>query len=461
MKSLFPRCGVSAYGLLALLGAVALLSACDRSPGTLEHARETGELVVATRYGAATYYQGRDGPDGFEYALTQAFAAHLGFDVRYMVMDSIAGVFDAVTAGSASLGAAGLTRTEERERHLRFGPDYEQVQQLVVCRRGGPRPGTVDELVGVDLLVLADSSYEERLNELAAGTPGLVWRRSAELSTDDILERVWRAEADCTVADSNLVDINRRYYPELVTAFALREAQQLAWVLPEGADELAAVLHEWFEDANENGMLDRLRERYYGHMTVFDYVDLRAFLRRIDTRLPRYRASLEVAARKYDLPWTVLAALSYQESHWDPDARSRSGVRGLMMLTRRTARAMGVRDRTDPEQSIRGGARYLSRMLRRVPQEVPSPERLWFALAAYNVGFGHLEDARELARRKGLDPNLWHDVKSVLPLLSRRQYYRTLKHGFARGTQPVRYLERVRNYLDILERTLAGERSDG
>ena len=458
MKSAFYQHPRSWCGLLAVLGAVALLSACDLSPGPLAQARKSGELVVVTRYGAATYYQSRDGPDGFEYALTQAFARHLGLKVRYVVVDSIAAALEAIAAGSGSLGAAGLTRTEERERYLRFGPDYKQVQQLVVCRRGGPLPAAVKELAGIDLLVLAGSSYEERLHELAAGIPGLAWRSSAGLSTDEILEQVWRGEADCTVADSNLVDINRRYYPELVSAFALSEVQQLAWVLPQGGDELAAVLHRWFTDARASGLLERLQERYYGHVTVFDYVDLRAFMRRIGSRLPRYRDAFEAAGKAHDLPWTVLAAVSYQESHWDPAARSPTGVRGLMMLTRRTARAMGIRDRADPVQSVRGGARYLARMLQRVPQEVPPSERLWFALAAYNVGMGHLHDARELARRKGLNPNLWHELKSVLPLLSRKQYYRTLKHGFARGSQPVRYVERVRNYLDILERTLVAER---
>jgi membrane-bound lytic murein transglycosylase F len=453
MRDVRPIPG-AACGFIAVLVAAAILSACDLSTGPLAQARKTGELVVVTRYGSATYYEGRDGPDGFEYALTQAFARHLGLKVRYVVEDSIVDVLRAVAAGRGSLGAAGLTRTADRERRLRFGPDYEAVRQLVVCRRGGPLPASAAELVGIDLLVLADSSYEERLRELEANTPGLVWRRSEELSTDEILERVWRADADCTVADSNLVDINRRYYPELVVAFPISEVQHLAWVLPGGADDLAAALREWFDQASRSGLLARLRERYYGHTLLFDYVDLRAFMRRLNTRLPKYRKSFEAAAEQYSLPWTVLAAVSYQESHWDPKARSPTGVRGLMMLTQRTARAMGVRDRTDPLQSIRGGARYLSQMRQRLPEEVLPPDRLWLALAAYNLGFGHLEDARALARRKGLDPNLWHDLKTVLPLLSRRQYYRKLKHGVARGAESVRYVERVRNYLDILDRAL-------
>ncbi|MDX1657143.1 MAG: transglycosylase SLT domain-containing protein, partial [Candidatus Competibacteraceae bacterium] len=143
---------------------------------------------------------------------------------------------------------------------------------------------------------------------------------------------------------------------------------------------------------------------------------------------------------------------AYQESHWNPRARSPTGVRGLMMLTLATARPLKVSNRLDPAQSVDGGARYLRHLLERLPAEVVKEDRLWFALAAYNVGLGHVLDARTLARRLGRNPNIWSDLKGVLPLLARRQYHRTLEYGYARGSEPVRYVQRIRDFRDILER---------
>ena len=189
---------------------------------------------------------------------------------------------------------------------------------------------------------------------------------------------------------------------------------------------------------------------------MFDYVDMRKFKRRIRSRLPKYRSLFEKAGRETGLPWTLLAAQAYQESHWNPGAKSPTGVRGMMMLTRNTARSLGIENRLDAYASIRGGAQYLLRMLKRVPDTVQGKDRLWFALAAYNVGFGHLRDARTLATRQGKNPDLWRDVKAVFPLLMRKKYYKTLRYGYARGTEPVRYVQRIRNYRQVLEQEITG-----
>ncbi len=434
--------------------AAAILFWPNRSAGTLAEIKRTGELVVLTRYGSTTFYESRDGLDGYEYALTQALGESLGVTVRYVIHDSIPEVLEAIQSGQGHLAAAALTRTDEREQEHLFGPDYESVQQQVVCHRDGPLPKDISELASVRLLVIEGSSYVERLRELKAEVPELEWGTTVELSTDEILEQVSRKEVDCAVSDSNIVAINQRYFPDLNIAFPISEEQSLAWVLPPGSNKLLAQLEKFFAEADESGLLASLDERYYGHVTIFDYVDTKRYQRRILSRLPRYRESFERAAEKYDIPWTLLAAVSYQESHWNPRARSPTGVRGMMMLTLPTAKAMGVKNRLDPNQSIMGGARYLSRMMKRIPEEVEGEDRLWFALAAYNIGFGHLQDARELAERLGKDPNRWHSLKTVLPLLSRKKYYRTLKHGYARGSEPVLYVERIRSYLDMLERSL-------
>ena len=197
-----------------------------------------------------------------------------------------------------------------------------------------------------------------------------------------------------------------------------------------------------------------LRDEHFD-IDEFDYVDMRSFVRRIKSRLPALRPLFEQAAQEYDIPWTLLAAQAYQESHWNRRARSPTGVRGIMMLTQRTARELGVKSRLDPEQSIMGGAKYLYRLQKRIPDTVVGQDRWWYALAAYNVGMGHVHDARRLARKLERNPDSWLELRGVLPLLSQKKYYKDLKYGRARGSEPVTYVNKIRSYQNILHAQLA------
>jgi peptidoglycan lytic transglycosylase F len=227
--------------------------------------------------------------------------------------------------------------------------------------------------------------------------------------------------------------------------------KKLVWLLPPGETALAGRLQEWMAAYRATGELARLQNRYYGHLNQFDPYDVAVFTRRVEERLPRYQSQFEDASRVTSLPWTTLAAMSYQESQWDPSATSVTGVRGIMMLTEVTADALGVSDRLDPMESILAGAEYLRQRMDLIPSWVPEPDRLWMGLAAYNVGQRHLQDARMLAIRLGENPNTWAGVKATLPRLAQRQYYQDLPAGYARGLEPVIYVERVRHYQDILE----------
>lgn len=421
---------------------------------------ERGEIVVLTRNAPTTYYEGPHGLKGYEYELATAFARSLGVDARFVVLNSVAEILQDLEEGRGDFAAAGLTRTEARAKRFLFGPPYHTIRQEVVCHRRGPRPSSIEELAEVDLLIIADSSYEERLQAVKTQIPELEWSVTASQSTEQIMEKVWRRQVDCTVADSNIVDINRRYFPDLVVTMSLSQDQRLAWVLPAGAQALKQLMDSWFTTFKRRGRLATLEERYYGHVKKFDYVGTHRFLRHVRTRLPKYRRIFEAAADHYELPWPLLAAQAYQESHWRPHAKSPTGVRGIMMLTRLTASSLGIENRLDPGKSIWGGARYLAKLQRRLPDTIEDPDRTWIALAAYNVGMGHIKDARRLARRKDLNDTRWKDLKQVLPLLSQKQYYRTLPHGYARGYEPVRYVQQIRDYRDQLRRYLSRQTKD-
>jgi len=428
---------------------ILLLAACESEPPQQLLGGER-TLLVLSRNSPTSYYLDRDQPAGLEHDLVQSFAKARGYKVRFELVDTTDEIIQRLQDGTADMGAAGLSLTANRSEQLLAGPAYQQVRQQLVCRRGGPRPKKTEELVAVKIQVASNSSYVDRLNSLKIQYPDLSWQEVDEVSTEDLLWRVWMKKTDCTVADSNITAINRRYYPELVVRFDMNQPESLVWYFPATHKQLRQDVNNWMESYLSGDAFAQLIERYTGFIESYDYVDNRKFIRNIRKVLPRYTEMFESAAEKYRLDWQLLAAQAYQESHWEPSARSPTGVRGMMMLTLPTARELGVKSRLDPAQSIEGGAKYLSKLYKRLPDEVTEPDRTWFALAAYNVGMGHLWDARKLARMQGLNPDLWKDVKIVFPLMTRKQYYLKLKYGYARGHEPVRYVQRIRNFYDIL-----------
>jgi membrane-bound lytic murein transglycosylase F len=188
----------------------------------------------------------------------------------------------------------------------------------------------------------------------------------------------------------------------------------------------------------------------FAHLEAMRYGGNKLFAQRIETRLPRYQGLMQSAAVEHDLDWHLIAAMSYQESFWNPEATSPTGVRGLMMLTLQTAKELSVTDRLDPRESIHGGTRYFAQLRNRLPASIAEPDRTWMALAAYNMGMSHLEDARVLTQHKGKNPNVWTDVKQTIPLLEDKRYYPYLRKGYARGNEAVAYVERIRQYHTIL-----------
>lgn len=426
------------------------LAACGSPDTLLERIKDNDELVVVTRNAATTYYEGPHGPTGLEYDLAAMFADRLGVRLRLVMPDNFQDILGMVERGEAHIAAAGLTVTPQRQRRVRFGPVYQIITPQFVYRSGTTPPRDLDGLPGV-LEVLAGSSHEERLLELQAEFPDLTWRSNTTQESAELLHLVWEQLIDYTVADSNELAIHQRYYPELRVAFDINEPEQLAWAITAGADDsLYNEAVEFFAGLRASGKLDQLLERHYGHVREFDYVGTRRYMSHIAQRLPEYIPLFEAGAAETALDWRLLAAVGYQESHWNPEAVSPTGVRGLMMLTHNTMRFLGLSDRTDPEQSVLGGARYIRMQKDKLPERITDPDRTWLALAAYNVGYGHLEDARVITQKRGGDPDKWIDVKDSLPLLTQKKWYSQTRHGYARGHEPVRYVENIRSYYDIL-----------
>ena len=342
-------------------------------------------------------------------------------------------------------------RTPQREQLFRFGPDYAQTHTLVVYRKGLRPPKTLADLEGLRGAVLAGSSYEERLLTETAVLPQLSWESRNGVGVEELLHAVAEGELEYTLVDERIYRLHKRYYPGVREAFTLGDAQPLAWAFTRDDDDSlvqAAAFHLGTE--LESGRLQALQEPFFEVEDHLAQLDMIHFQRRMRDRLPHYLPFFQEAAAQHDLDWRLLAAMGYQESHWDPFAVSRTGVRGVMMLTLNTAESLGVEDRRDPLQSIRGGAEYFIRMRERLPERIAEPDRTWLALASYNIGMGHLEDARRLTEERGGNPDRWTDVRDTLPLLAKESWYRKTRYGYARGYEAQNYVDNIQRFFDTL-----------
>jgi membrane-bound lytic murein transglycosylase F len=441
------------------LPLAALLVTCSSPPPLLEQVLEFGELRVVSRDSPTAYIEGREGPSGPEYDLARAFADNLGVDLVVHTVQSVSEVIPYLVSGKAHMAAAGLSTTPTRRQYVHFSHPYETVDMQLIYRLGTGKPRTIDEIVGQRIEVVAGTSHADMLASLAESYPELAWAENADVEVADLLAKVARGDIDLTIADSTEFNIQRHFYPDLRVAIDLEVGDPLAWAFPKGSgDSLLAQADAFLISADRKGMLAQVRDRYYGHTDQFDYVGTRNFIRHYESRLPRYREMFEEAGKEWGVDWRLLAAIGYQESHWRSGAVSPTGVRGIMMLTEDTAAYLGLDDRVDPRNSIFGGAQYYARQTERVADTVTEPDRTWMALAAYNVGFNHLKDAQQIVEIQGGDPDKWVDVSDALPLLSQRKWYSRVPYGYARGWEPVLYVNNIRKYYNILKWLTGNER---
>ena len=437
--------------ILAAIVLLPFLYSGNDSPTRLQQAERRGSLTLLTRNGASSYFIGPEGAAGPEYDIVAAFAGYLGLKIEVRVAEGIGELDSLLNRGQGELIAANLTRTPAREQWLSFGPDYADVDTIVVYKRGQNRPRGLKDLPGMRLSVIAGSNHEHLLVTAKETMPDLRWTSVSEMGVEDLMLAVADGELDATLVDSNIFKINSPFYPRLKPGFMLAEQQQQAWAFSKGDDDsLVQKARSFFKVMQENGGLAALQDRYNVNGNRLDRVGMFHFMKQVRNRLPALMPVFQEVAGIHGLDWRLLAAIGYQESHWDAEATSQTGVRGIMMLTQKTATALGITDRLDPGQSIEGGARYLLRMRKRIPSRIPEPDRTWMTLAAYNMGWGHLEDTRKLTQQQGGNPDRWQDVNERLPLLSQEHWFRQTRFGYARGLGARQFVDNVRSYFDTL-----------
>ena len=418
---------------------------------TLHKILKSGQITVITKNNPHCYYLYRDEPMGFEYELAREFAAYLDVALNVKISENWKRMSHEIRNGNAALIAAGITITPKRQKVMAFSDGYMDIRQHIISRRNRAKIKNVNDLSGKTVHVQIATAYQERLEELRHQGIDFNIELHMDTPTEELIQQVAQGEIELTVADSNIARLNQRHYPRAVMAGAISEFQQLGWAVHPEAHQLREKINSFFAAIKKNGRYEEIYNKYYGDVENFDYVDLRAFHRRIRSNLSRYSPFIKAAAKKHGFDWRLIAAQAYQESHLDPRAKSRAGARGLMQLLVSTARSLKVDDIYNPVDNINGGVQHLKNLYE-LFDSATGDDRLMIALAAYNVGQGHLQDARRLAIKKKFDPDLWESLSQTLPLLRYRKYYKNAKYGYCLGTEPVIYVKQIMIYYDILKR---------
>lgn len=436
-------------GIVTLLLAAALWPSVpwfSKAENRIAAIKARGELRISTVVSPLTFISIQESDNGLDYELAQQFADYLDVRLKVTVRQNISQLFNDLDSGTADMLAAGLVYNRERVKNYQPGPTYYSVSQQLVYRKGSLRPRSLNSIAAGQLVIAPGHVAINDLQKLKKKAyPNLSWGVDAKRGSVELMEDVINGRLDYTIADSVAIGLFQRVHPELAVALDLTDEQPVTWFsLKDQDNSLSAAMLDFFNGINEDGTLARLEEKYLGHGDSFDYFDTRTFLRAVDSQLPDLESLFQKYAQQID--WRLLAAIAWQESHWDPQATSPTGVRGMMMLTKNTAQSLGLTDRTNAEQSIRGGIRYLEDMMAKVPDTVPKDERIWFALSAYNMGYAHMLDARTLTAKQKGNPDSWADVKQRLPLLSQKPYYSKLTYGYARGHEAYAYVENIRKY---------------
>lgn len=388
---------------------------------------------------------------GLQLHLLDQFATQHDFTIEFTANLEENWIFEQLEQGLIDIAVVNQPVRDDTILSITRSPDIINIHAQVIYRRGSFRPKSFDEINQSPLVILNNHRGQKQAQFLAEHYPEMKIELSQN-TAQDILEKVHRGQIAFALLDSDFFIHHRSKFPRAKVAFDAFYPESINWLISGHKDDhFIDKIDHFFNESITKNKLNHIKELYFGHINEDQPISSRTFFSRIEKRLPQYQDLIEQIAADFDMDWRLLAAIAYQESHWNPIAKSPTGVRGMMMLTRVTAKEMGVTNRLDPAASLTGGAQYFWEIHQRINAEIKEPDRTWFALAAYNIGFGHLQDAREITRFHSADPNKWADVKKYLPLLEKEAWYQYTRYGKARGNEPVQYVQNIRHFRDLLE----------
>jgi membrane-bound lytic murein transglycosylase F len=391
---------------------------------------------------------------GFDRELVEQFCRELHLSSTWIQVESARAGRRALEANRADLfihtGEPAFTVLPD---HLTAGPAYRTNHPILIHNRWKQDLLHPEEICDYTLPISRNPDMLPALRTLDQVLGCSLQEPSSPGSAmHPLLEGMTATRTRFAVVGAEAFQLWQPFFPEIRTAFELHHHVATRWIWTTRSDFLATRLAAFWSAMNASPRLQELEERYFGFFpATTDYYELSHVREILDDRLPRYAETIAQAARANDLDPLLVTALIYQESHFDSRATSRTGVRGLLQISRITASELGLSNRLDPEQSIRGGVSYLRSLMDRLEEQGLDPwTTLFFALAAYNQGMGHLSDAITLAEQLGRDGHSWREVKEVFPLLSYKKYFQHATYGYCRGIEAVDYVDSIRYYYYYL-----------
>mgnify|MGYP006090442617 CR=1 FL=1 len=409
------------------------------------------EIVFATRVSPSSYYKVKDKEIGFEYDLMKQFANHLDVKLKIIVIEDINKMITEINNEEIDI-ISSLKVNDVKKDSLVFNYPYNRVNQYLVYNSNvTAKVETIKEISNSTIEYIDEEGINNIFKNLRSTNPNLIWVSRKKTNTDELVELLNDDKVKYIVLNSIQFNIYKQFYSNLEKAINLSLNQPLAWAISPSSDSsLNTELTTFFERMIETNKLNFLLDKHFKKNQSFAFVGTRSFLKDIVAILPDYEQVFRRAGKNNNLDWRLLASIAYQESRWRKDAVSYTGVRGLMMLTQNTAKEVGIKNRQDPIESINGGAKYFRKLLNKLSDEIKTDEKIFYAMAAYNLGYGHVKDAMILAQDQNLNPYQWSQISPVLLQLSRSKYYKKTKYGYARGWEAVKYVKNIRHYYDIL-----------
>lgn len=453
IKLFLKRPSFRTLGLAVLMLAVCVIFALKTAPEytSLDDVLKAGEITLITRKNTHCYYLYRGQTMGFEHDLAQAFADYLGVGLKVRFIEKTEDMIDSLTDGTGAFVAANMTKASEKERQIVFPDGYMTIQQYIITHRSHARIKRIKDLTGKTVRVGKGTYQQEIAEDLVKQGIDLDVQFVDDMSMEKLIQQVAQEKIEATIADSNIALLCRRHYPQVVISDVPGMERKLSWAVNSNAVKLLGRINSFFRTIKENGTFKEIYDRYYAGVDNFDYVDLMRYHRKLKKTLPLYSPLVKEIAGRYGFDWRLIAAQMYQESRFNPRAKSYADAYGLMQLRPSTAKSHGVQNILDPVQNITAGVKQLKYLYDYFEGTKEEQDRLFMALATYNIGQGHMWDARNLAEKKGLDPNKWTSLSRTLPLLEKQKYYKNTVYGYCRGSESVKYIKKIRLYYDILK----------
>jgi len=406
---------------------------------------EKGYLTWVTRPSPLTYYNSMEGVIGLEYDILKRFCENNKIKLTVIVADSNKELFEYFDGYNVDIAGANLTFTQERQSKYTATIGYDETSTLLVSSLRKPKIKFLTLLNNLKGAILNNSSYETIAHRLEKKYKANITKIDGK-SMYELMQMVTEGSIDYTLSDENIVEIYSAYIPKLRKGEKLTESSDLVFYIRNSEDNsLKLKLDKYIKKYKFQNKVNKYKAFIVNTLPNTKPADTVQFLKNYKNRWSNVKPIIYTIAEKYKLSPILLGAISYQESHWNPSAVSPTLVKGLMMLTKAVADEQNVIDRFDPLQSLEGGARHFIKMMNVIPERIPDPDKTSFALAAYNLGYGHVEKARVLAQRAGKSPDLWKDVKEFLPLLN------DMEGSRADGKTAVRYVENIRAYQNLLQ----------